>query len=290
MPTFIGFLSQLTLLLVVQATAWTDPAPHRIQLVTVADSVQLEVLDFGGGGQPIVLLAGLGNTGHVFDEVAPKLTVIGHVYSITPRGYGASSRPQSGYDVSRLGEDVLAVITSLQIEKPVLIGVSLAGQEMSYLAVRHRNRIKALIYVDAAYRYAYDVPGQFEKDFPNLPSPPPTPPTVARPPFTLPEAERRQPRGLPAAAQAILAGGQQFTDIALPVLAIFASPHDIGAETPDPAFDKFDEAQTERQARALENGIPGARVLRWPHASHQLFLTREADVIKEVTAFIAELK
>ena len=108
MPVFIGFLSQLMLLLVVQETAWIDPASHRIQLVTVADSVQLEVLDFGGVGQPIVLLAGLGNTGHVFDEVAPKLTNIGHVYAITRRGYGASSRPQSGYDVSRLGEDVLA--------------------------------------------------------------------------------------------------------------------------------------------------------------------------------------
>jgi non-heme chloroperoxidase len=228
--------------------------------------VELQVLDFGGSGQPIILLAGLGNTGHVYDNFAPKLTNLGHIYAITRRGYGASSRPESGYDVPRLGEDVLAVLDSLRIEKPVLIGHSLAGQEMSYLAVRHRDRIKALVYLEAAYRYAYDVPGEFEKEFPNLPSPPVNPPTVARPPFTLPEAERRQPRGLPAASQAILAGGQQFTEIALPTLAIFASPHDIGAETRDPAFDRFDEAITERQARSSR-----ARVLRWPHASHYSF-------------------
>jgi pimeloyl-ACP methyl ester carboxylesterase len=119
-------------------------------------------------------------------------------------------------DVSRLGGDVLAVMTTLQIERPMLTGVSLAVQEMSYMSVRHRDRIKALIYVDAAYRYACDVPGQFEKDLPNLPSLPPAPP-AARPPFTLPEAERRHPRGLPAAAQAILAGGRQFTDLQSPI-------------------------------------------------------------------------
>jgi pimeloyl-ACP methyl ester carboxylesterase len=280
----------LAILVALQAPLWTDPAPHRVQFVTVSDGVQLEALDFGGTGQPIVLLAGLGNTAHVFDEFAPKLTGLAHVYAITRRGYGASSRPDSGYDVARLGEDVFTVIDSLGLEKPVLLGHSIAGQELSYLAVRHRDRIAALIYVEAAYRYAYDVPGEFEKDFPTLPAPPTTPPAVARPPFTLPEAERRQERGLPDAAPAILAGGQQFTDIRLPALAIFASPHDIGAATPDPAFDRFDEAMTERQARAFERGVPGARVLRWPHASHHLVLTREADVIKEVTSFITSLR
>ena len=280
----------LVVVVFLQSTPWIDPAPHRVQLIAVTDGVQLEVLDFGGTGRPIVLLAGLGNTAHVFDQFAVKLTSLGRVYAITRRGYGASSKPESGYDVVRLGEDVRAVLEALRIEGAVLVGHSIAGQEMSYLAAQHRQTIAALIYLEAAYRYAYDVPGEFEKDFPNLPPPPTTPPAVARQPFTLPEAERRQRRGTPAAAQAILTGGRQFTDIGLPALAIFASPHDIGAATPDPAFDRFDEAVTERQARAFQRGVPGARVLRWPGASHYLFLTREADVIKEVTDFLASLQ
>jgi pimeloyl-ACP methyl ester carboxylesterase len=280
----------MAVLAAAQALTWIDSAPHHVQLATVDAGVQLEVLDFGGTGRPIVLLAGSGNTAHVFDEFAPKLAGLGHVYAITRRGYGASSRPESGYDVSRLGEDVLAVLDGLHIEKPVLIGHSIAGQELSYLADAHRDRIPALIYLDAAYRYAYDVPGEFENDFPTLPAPPATPPAVARPPFTLPEAERHQPTRSSTAGQAVLAGGRQFTKIDLPTLAIFASPHDIGAATPDPAFDRFDEAMIERQARAFERGVPGARVLRWARASHYLFLTRQADVIKEVTAFIATLK
>lgn len=278
----------LAFVALLQLQSWVDPAPHSVRMVDVAGGVQLEVLDFGGTGRPIVLLAGFGNTAHVYDEFAPQLTGLGHVYAVTRRGYGVSSRPASGYDVARLGEDVLAVIEALRLNKPVLTGHSLAGQELSYLASEHPARIAALIYLDAAYRYAYDVPGEFEKDFPNLP-PPPTPPAVARAPFTLPEAERRQPRGDAAAREAIPAGGRQFTKIGLPTLAIFASPHDTGAATPDPAFDRFDEAVTERQARAFERGVPGARVLRWPRASHYLFLTRPADVIREMTAFITAL-
>ena len=127
--------SLVTLVAVLQASSWVDPARHQMQMVNVADGVQLEVLDFGGSGRPIVLLAGFGNTAHVYDELAPKLTGAGHVYAVTRRGFGVSSRPQSGYDVSRLGEDVLAVIETLRLEKPVLVGHSMAGQELSLSCV-----------------------------------------------------------------------------------------------------------------------------------------------------------
>ena len=205
-----------------------DPARHQMQMVNVADGVQLEVLDFGGTGRPIVLLAGFGNTAHVYDELAPKLTGAGHVYAVTRRGYGVSSRPQSGYDVSRLGEDVLAVIETLRLEKPVLVGHSMAGQELSYLASEHQDRIAGLVYLDAAYRYAYDVPGEFEKDFPVFP---------ARLPHRPRSLERRLRFRRPNVGSLVerqrrvrqSAGGRQFTKIGLPALAIFASPHDTGA-------------------------------------------------------------
>jgi hypothetical protein len=83
--------------------------------------------------------------------------------------------------------------------------------------------------------------------------------------------------------------GRQFTEINVAALAIFASPHDIGSATADADFDRFDQAMTERQARAVERGVPGARVLRWPHASHYLFLTRQADVMRAVIDFVMAL-
>ena len=58
----------------VASSDWKDPSPHSVQFITVDKDVRLEVLDWGGSGRPIVLLAGMGNTAHVFDDFAPKLT------------------------------------------------------------------------------------------------------------------------------------------------------------------------------------------------------------------------
>jgi len=68
---------------------WQDPSPHHIQFVNVQENVKLEVLDWGGSGRAIIFLPGLGNTAHVFDDFAPKLTGAFHVYGITRRGFGA---------------------------------------------------------------------------------------------------------------------------------------------------------------------------------------------------------
>ncbi len=116
---------------------WRDPSSHRATMVSVDREVTLEVLDWGGTGRPLVLLAGQGNTAHVFDDFAPRLTSLGHVYGITRRGYGKSSVPQSGYDADRLADDVLAVLDALKLERPVLIGHSIAGEELSSLAARY---------------------------------------------------------------------------------------------------------------------------------------------------------
>jgi non-heme chloroperoxidase len=130
-------------------TAWTDPSPHKVRMVDVAPGVTVEVLDWGGEGRAVVLLAGAGWSAHVFDELAPKLRDSGHVYAITRRGYGASSRPTSGYDDQRLADDVLAVIEALPLERPVLIGHSMAGGEMTTVARQHSDRVGGLVYLDA---------------------------------------------------------------------------------------------------------------------------------------------
>src|SRR6266478_9420649 len=108
------FLVRLLLLTLIASTpeaqnsgSWHDLSNHQVRLVTVEDGVQLEVLDWGGSGRLVVLLAGSGNTAHVFDEFAPKLASSYHVYGITRRGYGISTHPDSGYSEQRLAEDVL---------------------------------------------------------------------------------------------------------------------------------------------------------------------------------------
>jgi non-heme chloroperoxidase len=84
------------------ATAWHFELPkHTISTVSVDGDVRLEVLDFGGTGRAIVFLAGLGDTGHVFDQFAPKFIANHHVYAITRRGFGASSAPHPATETTR---------------------------------------------------------------------------------------------------------------------------------------------------------------------------------------------
>lgn len=94
---------------------WRDPSSHRVRFATVDSSVRLEVQDWGGRGQPVVLLACY-LTAHVYDDFAPKLATQFHVYGITRRGLGASDKPASGYTVERSADDVVEVLDSLKIE------------------------------------------------------------------------------------------------------------------------------------------------------------------------------
>ncbi len=126
----------------------------RQQFITVAPDVKLEILDWGGSGRNLVLLAGGGNTAHVFASLAPKLAVRFHVYGITRRGAGQSSAPPSGYTAKQFGDDIVAVLDALQLASPVLVGHSIAGEEMSAVSKYHPGRVSALIYLDAGGPFA----------------------------------------------------------------------------------------------------------------------------------------
>jgi len=310
-----------------QTSPWQDPSPHTVEFVTVDENVRLEVLDWGGSGPSVVLLPGGGNTAHVFDGFAPKLAAGYHVYGITRRGFGASSVPASGYGADRLGDDVLAVLDSLKIKRPVLVGHSLGGEELSSIGSRYPERVSGLVYLDAGYQYAFDngkggTLDELQKSANPLPAPPqPNESDLASfsslqawftrvNGITLPEAEFRQGwdstpdgrvgkrRSSPMAS--IMKGVKKYTDIPVPALVIFAVPHDQGPwikNHPDPAVREAAKARSaeeivlvEKQAKAFESGVPSARVVRLPGAHHYVFLSNEADVLREIRAFVARLR
>jgi pimeloyl-ACP methyl ester carboxylesterase len=106
-------------------------------------------------------------------------------------------------------------------------------------------------------------------------------------------ARRAAPKIRPglAAAQLIVAGERKYSQIAAPILAIFASPHDMG---PASSWAAAAEARdvtdiTGPQANAFERGQPSARVVRLPHADHYVFQSNEADVLREIKAFLHSL-
>lgn len=308
---------------------WKDPSPHSTRFVSIDKDVRLEVLDWGGSGRPIVLLAGGGNTAHVFDDFAPKLTDHNHVYGITRRGFGASGYAATDVPSKRLGDDVLAVMDALGLDRPVLIGHSIAGAELSSVANSHPDRIAGLVYLDAAYSYAFDNgKGASIREIQQLRGPQPPPPgdddlasfgALLRyyervNGFRFPEAELRQQREAApdgavgkqrnppggAMLMPLIMNPTKYSAIPAPALILFAIPHSQGRwvdDNTDPAVRSAAEAYsaalaplTEKQEKAVEDGVPTARVITVPGANHYVFLSNEADVLKDVRVFLAGLR
>ena len=324
-------LSALTMLLALPLPAQQQTPPkqadhssHTVQFVTVEKDVKLEVLDWGGQGQPLVFLAGGGLDAHEFDDFAPKFTATHHVYAITRRGFGASSAPTpdgTNYSGDRYGDDVFAVMESLKIDHPVLIGHSLGGAELSSVGSRYPDKIAGLIYLDAAYSYAFysesvgdpildlidlqqrltsvlsagygdpaslheleQVTARLDRDLRRMEATrklmPPQPP---RPAATISPG-----------AMAYARGRKKYTALHVPILAIFADPHDHGPLYKDnpaakAAVIENDRETTDAEIEAFQAGVPSAHVVRIANANHFIFKSNEAEVMREMNAFLASL-
>jgi non-heme chloroperoxidase len=303
--------------------ARAQASPPRATLITVADNVRLEVLDWGGEGPVLILLAGLGHTAHVFDGFAARLTLHLHVIGVTRRGVGASSRPKTGYDSTMLVRDLVAVLDSLRLAKASFAGHSFAGSEMSILAARFPERVDRLIYLDSGfdYRQMLDRVGVATA----LGSP--EPPLGAYDRGTVADwslhAERSSGAGFPESevramfrvgADGIVQGSATapetpramldgiepapLSKIRAPTLAIYAAP--TSAEVMYPSWYAFDDSARQRgrtvyAAVSAEHGVQRARFKREvarsrqviiAGARHYIFLTHPGEVAHEILSFM----
>jgi pimeloyl-ACP methyl ester carboxylesterase len=307
---------------------WRDPSPHAVRFVEVEPNVRLEVLDWGGSGRPVVLLAGGGNTAHVFDDFAPKLTARNHVYGITRRGFGRSGFSETSTPGERLRDDVLAVIAALNLDRPVLVGHSFGGFELSAVASARPDRIAGLVYLEAAYPYAISLAGgaSIEDVFNNQPPPPTPAPSDLESfgslrrwdarvfGFQMPESEFHEtweadatgrpwrPRDFSRAQLKLLVpvvmNGTRYSRIPSPALIVFASPHTMDGWVSDApperrgaleAYFNTVDAATEKQAKAIEAALPEVRVVRL-RSSHYVFMSKELDTLREMRSFLDRVR
>ena len=146
---------------------WTDSSPHNARFIPVAGRslsdtakpVQLEVLDWGGNGPAVVLLAGMDGTAHIYDDLAPQLVDSFRVIGITRRGHGVSSHgaDTSTYTLNSLTDDIRTVLDTLSIGRASLVGHSIAGAEITRYAARWPERVEKVVYLDSAHDFdGYD--------------------------------------------------------------------------------------------------------------------------------------
>lgn len=298
----------------------TDTSGHKVSFVTVAADVRVEVLDWGGDGPPLILLAGLGNTAHVFDHFAHQFTYGFHVIGITRRGFGASTHPKSGYDYGTRAHDVLMVFEKLHFDRAVLIGHSIAGDEVTKFATTYPNRTSALVYIDAAYnrtkvqqllQLPQPEPTHTDHDFASVENwnadvtrdlngrPPNT--EVCNTRFVSSDGHVGQRKTLDDIADQFvkLAEPPQYTKVQAPALALYARED---AHRIFPAYDEYSEESKARVDRLTEmfrliqeDAIKQfkAEVARAQvevlDGAHYLFLTNEAEVVWLTRIFLKKV-
>lgn len=127
-----------------------DSSPHKSDFVQV-NGINLHYLDWGGNGDVLLFLAGMGCNAHIFDDLAPRFADQFHVMALTRRGHGESDHPETGYDVDTLIEDIRQFLDALGIKKVILVGHSMANVELSHFNALYPERVLKLIFLDAAY-------------------------------------------------------------------------------------------------------------------------------------------
>jgi len=297
--------------------AWTDPSPHAISFLGIEQGVALEVLDWGGQGPPMILLAGLGDTAHVFDQFALHFTDRFHVIGITRRGYGASGHPSDGYEITSLANDIRVACDRLNITRAILVGHSLAGDEMTTFAGTYPDRVSALVYLDGAYDRTQIPPegvgpqqsprpddlvsiGKFAEYSLRT--------TGSRRPeadirwAVVTDAEGHLLRGaIPSTTPAAIMRGLERPDYAhvqAPALAIY-QPNELRFNFPN--YANLSDADKARAEAVIREGQPfvdrsidqfrremaHGRVVRLTTGTHYMFITNEDEVVRIMREYLA---
>jgi len=136
-------------LAVVAPLATAAPLQGRIS----TNGVELEYLDYGGAGAPVIFVPGMASSPHVFDDLAPQLMDHHHVIAYARRGSG-DSEMKGPYDVGTLTADLIGLMNGLGIDRAHLIGASAGGNEVTELAAEEPARVASVVLLEGGYDWS----------------------------------------------------------------------------------------------------------------------------------------
>ena len=126
--------------------------PDRLSAKTLErDGISLAYVDAGGSGLPVVFQHGLcGDRGQV-TEAFPDAAEL-RMLSLECRGHGQSHPgPFEGLSIAGFADDVLAMMDAEGIDRAVIGGISMGAAIALRIAVRHAERVRALVLVRPAW-------------------------------------------------------------------------------------------------------------------------------------------
>jgi 3-oxoadipate enol-lactonase len=100
--------------------------------------------DQSGEGDPLLLIMGYGMPGDAWLGSLPFLQGFRAIY-YDNRGTGHSDKPEGPYTITQMAEDAAALLDHLGVARAHVYGVSMGGMIAQELALRHPQKIRALV-------------------------------------------------------------------------------------------------------------------------------------------------
>jgi pimeloyl-ACP methyl ester carboxylesterase len=259
-----------------------------LQLSTGVTTVVTEQGD--RSGEPMVLLLhAWAASRRSFARLLPLLPSAVHAAAVDLRGHGEADKPPTGYDLTTLADDVVAVLDALEVRRAVLVGASSGGYVAQQVAVDDPDRVAGLLlagsprdlrgrppFADALEHLADPVDPAWVRTFTaGLTD------IAALPPWyvdLMVEDGIRVPAAIWRTSLAGLTGSRPPTDvgtISAPTLVISGSR---------------DELLGEEQAAALVAAIPGARWVEYADTGHLVLEEQPARLAADTMSFLGVLQ
>jgi pimeloyl-ACP methyl ester carboxylesterase len=120
-----------------------DRADRFVDLPT---GVRLNYVERGDPrGTPVILLHGYTDSRRSYDLVLPLMPASWHVFAVTHRGHGDSSKPEAGYEPADFSADLAAFLDAMQLDSAVIVGHSMGSSVAQRFAIDYPSRTRALV-------------------------------------------------------------------------------------------------------------------------------------------------
>ncbi len=103
------------------------------------------VIDGPDGAPAVLMYPSLGSTLEVWEPQVAALAEHFRVIRVDARGHGGSPAPAGPYTLDELGEDVVALLDRLGVERAHVVGVSLGGMIALWMAINHPDRVGRIV-------------------------------------------------------------------------------------------------------------------------------------------------
>jgi pimeloyl-ACP methyl ester carboxylesterase len=257
------------------------PVPQELRLR--AGALGIHALVWGREGDPLLLLVhGSGGHAHWWDPLVPALLPGRRLVALDTRGHGGSDWPEpADYRIESLCADLVSVLEALAPGPVPVIGHSMGGRAVAWLAARHPERVRGAAILDSRVRapgeagqrrWLERVQGRRRgRDYPGreaalaafrlVPPEPDVPQAVLDDLAWHAIAERAPGRWTFRFDRAVLSSEGDGAGDLLPELARIRVPFWIARGEGSPVLTQPEEAE-------LRAALPGARLATLPGAHH----------------------